>query len=162
MKRVYFLYNSFLELIYGKDYKYKKMEQLLKTVISNLSTTTFQGITNFINTDENISFKYHGADMVIKKDIIYMDGGLVGLITLYNYSKISFTGSNHVKIDPFDLFVYPNQSVKIKNYIQFNNPMSVTIDSHGYIYSNIHTINNTYFKQLESMLIQKSIPLTIN
>ncbi len=86
----------------------------------------------------------------------------VGRILTYNYLRIPVCGSHFRLIELFDVLVYTNYIIQIKNYENQNNSLKAyKVDNEGYITCNLEQIQNEYFNQLESKLIKNNIALAV-
>lgn len=76
--------------------------------------------------------------------------------------RIPVCGSHYKIIEQFDVLVYDNNNIQIKNYENQANSLSAyKVNKEGYITCNLEQIQNEYFNQLESKLIKKMIPVTL-
>ena len=138
------------------------MKIYLNEILQNLSTTTFEGINNFIDNENETSFIFRDVKFVLVKEIIMYPNESVGKISVYNYMRTPINSSNYRKIENFDLLVYHSQKILIKNYEnQKNSLQGLPIDSHGYVETSLTNIATDFFSQLETKLINSNIALAV-
>jgi hypothetical protein len=96
------------------------------------------------------------------QEILLREHDEIGVITVYNYTSQPLNGTHFKEIKHFELKVFSDETIKMKNHENYSNSLRTPrVDDFGYIICEPDKLPVEFFKQLETLLIKRQIPLEI-
>jgi hypothetical protein len=138
------------------------MKKILESLFHNLMTTSNLNVSAFVNTTNETSFIFRHAKFFLMQEILLREHDEIGVITVYNYTSQPLNGTHFKEIKHFELKVFSDETIKIKNHENYSNSLRTPrVDDFGYIICEPDKLPVEFFKQLETLLIKQQIALAV-
>ena len=138
------------------------MKSVLELLIYNLLNKSALHISSFMITTTESSFIFRNVKFYLIQEVLIKDKVEIGLITVCNYYSQAIHGNHLNKIKDFEVYVFADETIKMKNHENYKNSFKTPrVDEHGYINCEANSFPSEFFKQFETLLIKKQIPLKI-